>query len=121
VERSARLLEARAALRGGLHVQRLAGEAARVAQAGPRLQRGALAALQRREGALATAEARRGALDPAAVLRRGFAWLRRADGTLLKDAAAAREGEPLAVVLRDGELDVRAVDVRTGTARPRPT
>jgi exodeoxyribonuclease VII large subunit len=115
-QRGERLIEARAALRGGRHVQQLAAQAERLAQAGPRLQRGALAALLRREGATQTAQARLRALDPANVLRRGYAWLRRADGSLLKDAAAARAGEPLAVVLRDGELDVQA-----GAARPRPT
>jgi len=114
---SERLLEARALLRGGPHSQRLAGEAARLAEVGPRLLRGALAGLQRRAGVLDTAQARARALDPAGVLRRGFAWLRRADGSLLKDAAAARPGEPLVGVLRDGELDLLA---QRGRPRPAP-
>jgi len=110
-----RLTEARALLRGGPHVERLAAQAAHQAQAGPRLQRAALAVLQGRAAALDTAEARGRALDPAAVLRRGYAWLRRPDGSLLKDAAAARAGEPLTAVLRDGELDLTAQ-----RGRPRP-
>ena len=60
------------------------------------------------------------ALDPANVLRRGYAWLRRADGSLLKDAAAARAGEPLTAVLRDGELDLSAQRARTHGAPTQP-
>jgi exodeoxyribonuclease VII large subunit len=115
-----RLAVARTLLRGGPHVERLATRAADIAQAGPRLQRGALATLERRGARVATAEARVRALDPANVLRRGYAWLRRADGSLLKDAAAARAGEPLTAVLRDGELDLTAQRARTHRAPPQP-
>ncbi len=111
----ARLSDARALLRGGPHVQRLAAGRERLALAVPRLQRAALALLQRRADALAASEARARALHPAHVLRRGYAWLRRADGSALKDAAAARADEPLTAVLRDGELDLTAQ-----RARPRP-
>ena len=53
-------------------------------------------------------------LDPAAVLKRGYAWLRRADGSLLKDAGAAQAGETLTGVLRDGELGLRVQPHPTG-------
>ena len=49
-------------------------------------------------------------LQPERVLARGYAYLRRADGSVLMNVADAKPGEPLQGVLRDGELplEVRA-------------
>jgi exodeoxyribonuclease VII large subunit len=74
-----------------------------------RLVAAARALLERSASRLDLAEQRARLLDPKAVLARGFAWLRRADGSLLKDAAAATAGETLTAVLRDGELGLRTL------------
>ena len=74
-----------------------------------RLVAAARALLERSGSVLDLAEQRARLLDPKAVLARGYAWLRRSDGSLLKDAAAATAGETLTAVLRDGELGLRAL------------
>ena len=68
----------------------------------------ALAARTAREGtALAgLAEALR-ALSPAATLERGYAVARLPDGTLVRDPAQARVGEPLEVVVARGPVTTR--------------
>jgi exodeoxyribonuclease VII large subunit len=86
----------------------LAGDTRRLAAAADRV-------LQHREEGLRHVGERLRLLDPRQVLSRGYAWLRRPDGAILKDAAAAREGEPLTGVLRDGE-----VELQTLAAHPRP-
>jgi len=109
------LAAVRARLAAGPHVERLAVQRVRLEADGERLRRAATARLAGAEAALAASADRARLLDPQRVLGRGFAWLRRADGRSLKDAAAAVEGEPLTAVLRDGELDLRAL-----AARPAP-
>ena len=79
-----------------------------------RLVAAARALLERSASRLDLAEQRARLLDPKAVLARGYAWLRRADGSVLKDAAAAVPGETLTGVLRDGELGLRALPRPTG-------
>ena len=79
-----------------------------------RLLAAARAGLERGASRLDLAEQRARLLDPQAVLKRGYAWLRRADGSLLKDAGAAVAGETLTGVLRDGELALRALPHPTG-------
>jgi exodeoxyribonuclease VII large subunit len=71
--------------------------------------RGSLGLADQRLGA---AEDRLRLLDPARVLQRGYVWLRRADGSALKDAAAAREGEEVTAVVRDGEIDLKTLRAR---------
>lgn len=51
-------------------------------------------------------------LSPLAVLGRGYAVARRADGTVLASAAGARVGEDLALVLPDGEVDAKVTSIR---------
>jgi exodeoxyribonuclease VII large subunit len=48
-----------------------------------------------------------GELDPQRLLRRGFSITRRADGSLLRDAAQAAGGERLVTRLSVGELTSR--------------
>ncbi len=68
----------------------------------------ALAARTEREGVALSglAEALR-ALSPAATLERGYAIARLADGTLVRDPAQARLGEPLEVVVARGTVTTR--------------
>lgn len=44
------------------------------------------------------------AVSPLAVLQRGYAIAKRADGSILRSAAQAKPGDRLALVLHDGEL-----------------
>jgi exodeoxyribonuclease VII large subunit len=52
------------------------------------------------------------ALSPAATLERGYAVVQRADGSVLRDPAAAADGEALTLRLAGGALPA--------TAGPRP-
>jgi len=47
------------------------------------------------------------ALSPAATLERGYAVARLADGTIVRDPAQARVGEPLEVVVARGRVETR--------------
>ncbi|MFT7462587.1 MAG: exodeoxyribonuclease VII large subunit [Pseudohongiellaceae bacterium] len=98
------LARAQARLVGGSHIELLARLENRLVSDGERLASRAERILERAEDALSAAEGRARLLDPERVLQRGFSWLRRADGSLLKDAADVVNGEPLVAVLRDGEL-----------------
>jgi exodeoxyribonuclease VII large subunit len=57
------------------------------------------------------------ALSPLAVLARGYAVVRRPDGSALADARAAVVGEALIVQMRDGRLDVGVRAVRVEAER----
>jgi len=54
---------------------------------------------------LARLRATLGSLDPAAVLARGYSITRAADGTVVSDAAAVREGEQLRTTLARGWIE----------------
>jgi len=97
-------------------VARLSVLAAALVHEAARLQRAAGARLDAAGTTLDRAADKARLLDPRGVLARGFAWIKRADGTMLKDAAGATAGEPLVAELRDGELDLTA-----GSSRPRST
>jgi len=107
------LREASQRLRAGCEAG-LSGAAAALIECRLRLVAAARARLERSASLLDLAEQRARLLDPQAVLSRGYAWLRRADGSLLKDAGAAVAGETLTGVLRDGELGLRALPRPTG-------
>jgi len=109
-EAGALLVEWRSRLARGRHLERLAELLARLSGDAARLGAAARGLLDRRQGQLELASQRARLLDPQAVLARGFAWLRRADGSTLKDAAAAVAGERLTALLRDGQLGLRALD-----------
>lgn len=110
------LAEQRSRLVRGRHMIRLSVLAVALAHDASRLQRAAGARLDMLSALLDRAADRARLLDPRGVLARGFALLRRADGAMLKDAAAARAGEVLVAELRDGELDLSV-----GASRPRAT
>jgi exodeoxyribonuclease VII large subunit len=125
LQRGARSLEGRVpALR-----TRLAQLAARLAQRAPatdprraevvRLERRLAAAaarpVQRGRHDLAEAAARLEALSPLAVLSRGFALVRRQDGSIVRDAAALAPGETIDLhfargAARAGVLEVAAAE-----------
>lgn len=102
-----RLVAAQVLVLSGRHDERLARCAADLGRDADRLRLGALRTLDEQAGAIEGVAERVRLLDPAVVLSRGFAWLRRADGRVLMDAGAVRPGEPLVAVLRDGELPLR--------------
>jgi exodeoxyribonuclease VII large subunit len=105
----------------------LAGATARLAAQGPRLAaapsaradaaaarlsaagRTLLAAPQRR---LAVGAARLEALSPLAVIARGYAVARDADGAVVSSVAQASVGDALSVRLADGALDCTVVAVQ---------
>lgn len=62
--------------------------------------------VERQRGALGAAVEKLAALSPLAVLARGYAVVRRPDGRPVTHAGEAGAGDRLAVVLRDGRLDV---------------
>jgi exodeoxyribonuclease VII large subunit len=68
--------------------------------------------LAARAAALGAAGARLDAMSPLRVLERGYALVRRPDGKLVTGVDQAAPGDPLAVRLADGELDVEVRGVR---------
>ena len=58
-----------------------------------------------RENRLGALRAKLEALDPSGVLRRGYALVRRADGSVASDAAAFTAGDVLRAEFRDGSLE----------------
>jgi exodeoxyribonuclease VII large subunit len=101
------LADARARVHSPVHVERLQRREADLLRDARRLTDRAQVTLDRHDQALTAVAERARLLDPAAVLARGYAWLRREDGSVLKDAAAVTPGERLNAVLRDGELPLR--------------
>lgn len=71
------------------------------------LRRCAAAAVSDRRGVLDQAVARLRALSPQGTLDRGYAVVRRADGSLVTEAATVVDGEQLAVRVRVGSFGVR--------------
>ncbi len=58
------------------------------------------------------------ALDPAAVLRRGYALVRQADGTVARSAAELTPGQELTVQLAQGQLQVTVKEVVIPNQKP---
>jgi exodeoxyribonuclease VII large subunit len=81
--------------------------AARSEQLQARLERAARQCLARAEQRLALAQRGLDAVSPLATLTRGFAIVKRADGTVLTDAAAAAVGEEIEARLARGILTAR--------------
>jgi len=76
-----------------------------------RCSHGAQRALERAEARLEQQLARHRLLDPRAVLRRGFAIVRTADGRVLPEAARVVADQRLELQLRDGTVRARAESV----------
>jgi exodeoxyribonuclease VII large subunit len=67
---------------------------------------------QRTRSRLELAAGRLHALSPLAILERGYAICRDAQGSIMKDAARAAVGERVSVKLARGELDCRVNEIR---------
>jgi exodeoxyribonuclease VII large subunit len=91
---------------------RVAGERAALARRADRLPALLLARTAGARAALTNSAAGLAALDPFATLERGYAIVRTADGRVVVDASRQRAGDPLEVVLAQGELDVTVDAVR---------
>jgi exodeoxyribonuclease VII large subunit len=95
-----------------LRLARAAGEynaraAARAEQLRGRLERAGVERLARSAQRLALAQRALDAVSPLATVRRGFAIVKRADGTVLTDAAAVAIGEEIEASLARGSLRAR--------------
>lgn len=62
---------------------------------------------------LDTQAARLSAADPQRAVQRGFALVRRADGSLARDAADLRPGDPLTLTLARGSVETRVTRTTT--------
>jgi exodeoxyribonuclease VII large subunit len=87
-------------------------DVARLDRLGDRLRGAPRLVLERRRAALDHAGARLQALSPLATLGRGYAIVR-ANGAVLRDAAATTPGERLEIELASGGIGARVEDVRT--------
>jgi exodeoxyribonuclease VII large subunit len=82
-----------------------------------RARRCVAAELDRAAGELAATRSRVTALSPAATLRRGYAIVQRAGGTVIRSAAATVAGEVLTVRFADDQLTVTAGHPSGGSHR----
>jgi exodeoxyribonuclease VII large subunit len=88
----------------------------RLEDLGARLRPNVLRRLQREGERLASLERQRVSLDPEGPLERGYALVRRADGSLARSAKALASGEGVTLKFKDGE---RGAVVDGGAAAPR--
>ncbi len=83
----------------------------RVSQLSMRLHRGMVEGVDRRRRDVTALAGRADALGPYRVLGRGYALVRDEVGRVVRDAGACRPGQPLAVTLARGGLDVEVTGV----------
>lgn len=102
----------------GAIAARLTADAERLARLRARLVELAGRAVEGRRAAAEAVAVGLAALDPYATLERGYAIVRAADGTILRDATDARTGDALAIRLARGELGARVEQVRVEHLRP---
>ncbi|MBC8133355.1 MAG: exodeoxyribonuclease VII large subunit [Deltaproteobacteria bacterium] len=95
--------------------RRIATQRVLLAELRQRLSLSARHALQRRRGPFDSFGHKLDALSPRRVLERGYSLAFAADGRLLTDAAAARQGDRIRVALRRGE--VAAIVETSGESR----
>jgi exodeoxyribonuclease VII large subunit len=81
-----------------------------------RLQAGTRLFLQSTRGKVQALDNSLQALSPLAVLDRGYAICRDAHGSIIKDAAALRVGDPFSVSLAKGTIDARTEKVHESKA-----
>lgn len=82
-----------------------------LAQQRDRFLRRATAPLRGERLRLEAFTGRLGAVDPRRLLARGYAWIRRSDGSTLRDVCEARVDEPLEATLQGGTIDVKVVEI----------
>jgi len=117
--RSRKLLEAVELRLARLDVRvRLAHDGARLAELLQRMFPAIRSVLEKRGHSLELLRSRLDVLSPVAILERGYAIVRTANGVILRRAQEAMPGDPLAVRLHEGELDVRVENTRPPTDRP---
>jgi exodeoxyribonuclease VII large subunit len=91
---------------------RIAGERAVLERLRTRARATMSVGLERARADIAAAQGSLAALSPFATLERGYAIVRRPDGSVVRDTAGATVGDPLEVRLAAGGLDVRVERVR---------
>lgn len=106
--------ERRLSVSRAAHALRLLSPRERVAQrqsslrdVSQRLERAMTERIRMHQLDLRTVDAQLRALDPTAVLERGYAIVRRADGAVLRSATDGGPGDALMVQMRDGAFGVR--------------
>lgn len=100
---SARLLRAAPAVRiATMHTQ--------LGYASQRLQRAMTSIVQQRRAMLEQQAVRLDALDPAAVLERGYAIVRTADGAIIRSALGTPAHTPITIQYADGYLPARTTE-----------
>jgi exodeoxyribonuclease VII large subunit len=107
-----RLAQLAGALRAHAPAARLAARRARLDTLARALEREGAHALALRREKLAAAAAHLDALSPLAVLGRGYAIARAADGRVLRRAREVAPGDTVTVRLHEGEIDGRVTAVR---------
>lgn len=91
--------------------ERLSAHAERLTHAEQRLRTAAAHRLSAANGRLDTQEARLSAADPQRAVQRGFALVRRADGSLARDAADLRPGDRLTLTLARGSVEASVTSI----------
>ncbi len=92
--------------------QTVARDRVRLDRTGDRLRRAPRLLLERRRLALQATGGRLRAVSPTATLARGYAIVR-SRGAIVREAAAVRSGDAIAVELAAGSLDARVEEVRS--------
>ena len=117
--RSRKLLEAAELRLAGLDVRvRLARDGARLSELLQRMFPAVRSVMERSGHRLEILRSRLDVLSPVAILERGYAIVRTANGLILRRAEEVAPGDPLAVRLHEGELAVRVESTRPAADRP---
>jgi exodeoxyribonuclease VII large subunit len=95
---------------------RLSADEGRLQHLGDRLPRPVAARLARDRAAVDGAAATLAALGPWATLERGYAIVRDASGTIVRDASSLAASDPIEVRLARGSVDARVEGVRDSGA-----
>lgn len=93
--------------------ERLRSETGRLAHTEQRLRTAAAHRIAAARARLDTQEARLAAADPQRAVQRGFALVRRADGSLARDAAELHPGDPLTLTLARGSVEAAVTRITT--------
>ena len=111
--RAARLQSASGALR----VPDLRLPAARLAHLTQQLNQRSAQQLKSQAAALAALESQLALVSPQAVLERGYSIVRNKKGEVISQAGATQAGQPLDVLMSDGELDVLVQAVKSAKSQ----
>ncbi len=95
----------------GRHIARLATMTLELERRRERLGRTAIRAIESSHQHLALLREKGRLLDPGNVIKRGFALVRAKTGTIVKEVAGLKRGDPLTVHLRDGKLQTEIKEI----------